>query len=75
MCELGQKLKNVGKRSKARLKLPRKRGISETKPKSGQGQGQGGERGILSRPGILHRVPEGPRTKKKKERRKEKFAP
>jgi len=42
MCELGERLKNVGERSKARQKLSRKRGISETKLKSWQGQGQGG---------------------------------
>jgi len=42
-CELGENLKNVGEWSKVRQKLNRKTGISETKLKSGQGQGLGDE--------------------------------
>jgi len=84
MCELGEKPKNVGKRLKAGQKLNRKIRISETRLKSGQGQGQG-VMGIFSPgAGIFHgnftwdpRRPPGKMRKKKekKESEEETFVP
>jgi len=67
MREWGEKLRNVGERSKAGQKLNRKRGISETKHESGQGRGQGSEEDILSWDGI---GTPGKRRKKKGRKKK-----
>jgi len=60
MCKLEEKLKNVGPRWKAGQKLNRKRGISETKFQSGQGQGQESKEDILSRAQNFIWGPRGP---------------
>ena len=69
MCELGEKLKNVGERSKAGQKLNRKRGISETKVRAKEREAKGA---FCPVPGISRGVPESTRKKNEKKKRKRK---